>query len=59
MLRPNQHCASVMHKKHKTGGKNANFGYLHGRENALNSNTAMENGYTEVWDDDKGVSELP
>jgi hypothetical protein len=49
MPHPNQHRASAMHKKHKTGGKNADFDCLHGRENALNSSTATENGYLEVW----------
>jgi hypothetical protein len=43
MPHSNQHCTSLMHKKHKTGGKNGNFGYLHGEENALNSSTATVN----------------
>jgi hypothetical protein len=43
MPHPNQCCASAMHKKHKTGGKNGNFGYLHGEENTLNSSAATEN----------------
>jgi DNA-binding GntR family transcriptional regulator len=38
-----------MHKKHKTCGKNGDFGCLHGGENALNSSTATKNGYMEVW----------
>jgi hypothetical protein len=43
MPHQNQHRASAMHKKHKTCGKNGDFGCLHGGENALNSSTATEN----------------